>query len=106
LSRSGASQRAACLLLDAARLACQERADSAAVGYLEQALDELGEQDNRTRSEALGQLGAVLRRLGRGREAARAAAERAELTKEWRTSSVRPWRARQATATPRLARAR
>jgi tetratricopeptide (TPR) repeat protein len=81
LARSGSSYRAAYTLLCAARVACSEGADLKAAGYFAQALQELAEQDNRKRVDALLDYGTLLGRLGRPSEARQAFTEMAQLSK-------------------------
>jgi len=81
LARSGSSYRAAFTLLCAARVACDEGAGLKAAGYFEQALEELGEQDNRMRVDALCDFGTLLGQLGRPSEARRVFTEMGELAK-------------------------
>ncbi|MDF3064602.1 MAG: hypothetical protein K0R38_203 [Polyangiaceae bacterium] len=81
LARSGSGYRAAFTLLCAARVACNEGAGLKAAGYFEQALEELGEQDNRMRVDALCDFGTLLGQLGRRGEARGAFTQMAELAK-------------------------
>ncbi len=81
LARSGSSYRAAFTLLCAARVACGEGAGLKAAAYFEQALEELGEQDNRLRVEALSDWGTLLVQLGQLPNALRVFTQMAELAK-------------------------
>ncbi|RYZ10297.1 MAG: hypothetical protein EOO73_01610 [Myxococcales bacterium] len=81
LARSGSEYRAAFTLLCAARVACSEGEGLKAAGYFEQALEALGEQDNRMRVDALCDFGTLLGQLGRPSEARRAFTEMGELAK-------------------------